>query len=158
LDEARRTEKDLREKITTIERQQQVIRELATPIIEVWDKVLTVPMLGVVDSVRAAEMMESLLTKVSRNGSRFAILDLTGVEAVDTSTASHLLKLVQALKLLGAEGIITGIQPGVAQTMVALGVDMEQITTLAKLRDGLRLCMLRQREEKAAAISVDKAK
>ena len=86
---------------------------------------------------------------------------MTGVDAVDTSTASHILKLVQALKLLGAEGIITGIQPGVAQTMVALGVDMEHITTLAKLRDGLRLCMTRQREERLAAqsvISVDKDK
>ena len=154
LTEARRTERDLRDKIAMIERQQAVIRELATPIIEVWDNVLTLPMLGVVDSVRAAEVMENLLIHVSKKASRFVILDVTGVEAVDTSTAGHLLKVIQALKLLGAEGIITGIRPSVAQTMVALGVDMEQITTLARLRDGLRLCMKRLRDEKMAATAV----
>lgn len=102
---------DLRTKIALIERQQQVIQALSTPIIEVWDKVLTLPMVGLVDSVRAAEVMDNLLMQVSRKGARFAILDLTGVEAVDTGTASHLLKLIQALRLLGAEGIITASSP-----------------------------------------------
>lgn len=143
LSEARKAEKDLRVQLALVERQQQVIRSLSTPIIEVWDKVLTLPMLGVVDSVRAAEVMEKLLGQVSRKGARFAILDLTGVETVDTGTAGHLIKLIQALRLLGAEGIITGIQPNVAQTMVALGMELTSIVTLSNLRDGLRLCMKR---------------
>jgi rsbT co-antagonist protein RsbR len=148
LSEVRKAEKELQARIDLIQRQQQVIRALSTPIIEIWDRVLTLPMTGVVDSMRAAEVMDNLLRQVSRKGARFAILDLTGVDAVDTSTASHLLKLIQALRLLGAEGIITGIQPDVAQTMVALGMNLEEIVTLASLRDGLRLCVKRIREEK----------
>jgi rsbT co-antagonist protein RsbR len=151
LSEVRRAERDLRARIELVERQQQVIRAMSTPIIEVWDKVLTLPMVGVVDSVRAAEVMDNLLQQVARKSARFAILDLTGVDTVDTSTASHLLKLIQALRLLGAEGIITGIQPDVAQTMVALGMNLETIVTLANLRDGLRRCMKRMQIEAKAA-------
>ena len=146
LTEARRAEMELRAQIELVERQKRVIRAMATPIIEVWDKVLTLPMLGVVDTTRAADVMENLLGQVSQKRARFAILDLTGVETVDTGTASHLLKLVHALRLLGAEGIITGIQPEVAQTMVTLGMDLKDIVTLSNLRDGLRLCMKRMRE------------
>lgn len=146
VSEPKRAERELREKISLIARQQQVINALSTPIIEVWDRVLTLPMLGLFDSTRAASMMEDLLLEVSRKGARFAILDLTGVEAVDTSTAAHLLKLIQALRLLGAQGIITGIQPVVAQTMVTLGLDLGEITTLANLRDALRYCMTRTRD------------
>jgi rsbT co-antagonist protein RsbR len=149
VSEAKRIEKDLMEKIELVERQHRAIRALGTPIIEVWDKVLTLPMLGMVDSVRAAELMSSLLAQVSQKGARFAILDLTGVDAVDTTTAAHLIKLIHALRLLGAEGIITGIKPDVAQTMVALGLDLKDIVTLAKLRDGLRLCMRRSQESAA---------
>jgi rsbT co-antagonist protein RsbR len=141
VSEAKRAEKELRSRLDQIERQQRVIHALSTPIIEVWDKVLTLPLLGVVDSGRAAEVMESLLTRVSQTGARFTILDLTGVEAVDTGTAAHLLKLIQAIRLLGAEGIITGIQPVVAQTMVSLGLDLKGIVTLANLRDALQRCM-----------------
>ena len=126
-----------------------MIRALGTPIIEVWDHVLTLPLLGVVDSARAAEVMDGLLKLVSQKGCRFAILDLTGVEVVDTGTAAHLLRLIQALRLLGAEGIITGIQPGVAQTMILLGMNMEGIVTLRSLRDGLRFCMARMAADKS---------
>ena len=124
-----------------IAQQRRVIRTLGVPIIEVWDKVLTVPMLGLVDSSRASELMEALLSEVIRKRARFAVLDLTGVEAVDTATAAHLLKLVDALRLLGAEGIVTGIQPAVAQTMVMLGVNTKTVKTLANLREALRYCM-----------------
>lgn len=147
--ESKRAERELREKINVIAQQQQVINTLSTPIIEVWDKVLTLPLLGLFDSTRVAIMMESLLGEVSRKGAKFAILDLTGVEAVDASTAAHLLKLIQALRLLGAEGIITGIQPVVAQTMVALGLELDRIKTLANLRDALRFCMMRSRNDVA---------
>jgi rsbT co-antagonist protein RsbR len=146
ISEAKRAESELRSKLDLIERQQRVISELSTPIIEVWDKVLTLPLLGVVDSGRAAEVMENLLTRVAQTGARFTVLDLTGVETVDTGTASHLLKLIQAVRLLGAEGLITGIQPNVAQTMVTLGLDLGQIVTLANLREGLQYCMKSMRE------------
>jgi rsbT co-antagonist protein RsbR len=138
----RRVENELRAKLALIERQQRVINELSTPIIEVWDNVLTLPMLGVVDSVRTAEVMQNLLTRIVEKRARFAILDLTGVEAVDTATADHLFKLINAIRLLGAEGIITGIQPSVAQTMVSLGIDLGRIVTLASLRDGLQYSMI----------------
>jgi rsbT co-antagonist protein RsbR len=114
VSEARRAAHKLQEQLELIRRQEAAIRALSTPIIEVWDRVLTLPLLGVLDSGRGAAVMENLLAEVSRKGARFAILDLTGVEAVDTGTANHMLKLIQAIRLLGAEGIITGIQPNVA--------------------------------------------
>lgn len=85
--------------------------------------------------------MEGLLHRVRNQGSRFAILDLTGVEVMDTATAGHLLDVIRALRLLGAEGVITGIQPAMAQTMVTLGMNLTGITTRANLRDGLRFCI-----------------
>jgi rsbT co-antagonist protein RsbR len=87
--------------------------------------------------------MQSLLNEVVRKRARFAILDLTGVEVVDTGTAAHLINLVRSLRLLGAEGIITGIQPVVAETMVMLGMSLEGIVTSANLRDGLKYCIER---------------
>jgi anti-anti-sigma regulatory factor len=135
--ETMRTKEELHAKLAVIERQQEVIQNLETPIIQVWDHVVTLPMVGVVDSRRAARVTEDLLTAVSRLQARFAILDLTGVDVVDTSTASHMLNILSAVRLLGAEGIITGIRPNVAQTMVALGLDLSRVITLATLRDGL---------------------
>jgi rsbT co-antagonist protein RsbR len=93
--------------------------------------------------------VESVLAEVTRRGARFAIVDLTGVEAMDTATAAYLLKLIQGVRLLGAEGILTGISPSVAQAMVALGIDLARVTTLADLREGLRYCIQQMR---AAAI------
>ena len=148
--QSRGAERELREKLDLIERQQQVIRELSTPIIEVWNKVLTLPMVGVVDSARTAEVMDSLLDAVVRTGAHFAVLDLTGVEAVDTKTAAYLIELVRAVRLLGAEGIITGIRPTVAQTVVALGLDLTSITTLSNLRAGLKYCIVQMNKERLA--------
>jgi rsbT co-antagonist protein RsbR len=141
ITDAKRVEEELRAKLDLIERQQQVIRALSTPIIQVWDNVLTLPMVGVIDSARASEIMQSLLNEVVRTRARYAILDLTGVDAIDTATASHLLSLIRAIQLLGAEGIVTGLQPSIAQTIVGLGVDLSGILTLATLREGLKLCM-----------------
>ncbi|MFZ6182173.1 STAS domain-containing protein [Nannocystis pusilla] len=137
---------ELESKLRLIESQQEVIRELSTPIIEVWDGVITLPIVGLVDSVRTAEIMDSLLQAVARTRARFAILDLTGVEVVDTGTASHLIGMIQAIRLLGAEGILTGIHPLIAQTIVALGVDLTRVTVLARLRDALQHCIARQGE------------
>ena len=131
------TREELDAKLAVIERQQEVIENLETPIIQVWDHVVTLPMVGVVDSRRAAKVTEDLLSAVSRLQARFAILDLTGVDVVDTGTASHMLNILSAVRLLGAEGIITGIRPNVAQTMVSLGLDLSRVITLATLRDGL---------------------
>ena len=141
ITEARRREHELRDKLDLIERQQQAIRAMSTPIIEVWDRVLCLPILGLVDGPRAAEIMDSLLQAVTRVRARFAILDMTGVEVIDTSTASHLLGLVQAIQLLGAQGVITGIHPNIAQTMVNLGMDLSRIIVRANLREALKLCI-----------------
>ncbi|WP_437900594.1 PAS domain-containing protein [Sorangium sp. So ce124] len=139
----RRAQDELRARITQIEKQQEVIRNLSTPIIEVWNGVLTLPMIGVVDSVRTAEVMDSLLARITEKQAHFAILDLTGVEVVDTKVASHLIELVAAIRLLGAEGIVAGIKPNVAQTMVALGLDLSTIATQRDLRAALSYCIRR---------------
>lgn len=135
--DARHAENELRVQLDQIEAQQKVIRDLSTPIIEVWDGVLTLPMVGTVDSVRTAEVMDSLLSQIVEKRARFAILDLTGVEVVDTRVASHLIQLVTAIRLLGADGIVAGIKPNVAQTMVALGLDLSQLNTQRNLRAAL---------------------
>ncbi|WP_437320828.1 PAS domain-containing protein [Sorangium sp. So ce385] len=137
ITEAKRVEKELRTQLQQIEAQQRVIRDLSTPIIEVWDGVLTLPMVGTVDSVRTADVMDSLLSKIVEKQAHYAILDLTGVEIVDTKVASHLIELVTAIRLLGAEGIVAGIKPNVAQTMVALGLDLSQLNTQRNLRAAL---------------------
>ncbi|MGK3967800.1 PAS domain-containing protein [Sorangium sp. So ce118] len=141
--EARQREIELRAKLQLIEKQQKVIRDLSTPIIEVWDKVLTLPMVGVVDSLRLSEVMDNLLSAIVSKDARYAILDLTGVDAVDTDTARHLIEMIDAIRLLGAEGIVTGIRSNVAQTMISLGVDLSGVTTVGNLRAGLKLCMRR---------------
>ncbi|AUX43951.1 anti-anti-sigma factor [Sorangium cellulosum] len=141
--EAKRAQQALQTKVDVIEAQQRVIRDLSAPIIEVWDGVLALPMIGVVDSARTAEAMESLLDAISRRGARFAVLDLTGVQVVDTKVADHLIKIVKSIQLLGAEGIVCGIRPNVAQTMVELGLDLSAIVTKANLRAGLTYCMQR---------------
>lgn len=143
VSEAKRREAELLSQIELIEKQQEVIRGLSTPIIEVWDGVLTLPIVGLVDSVRTAEIMDNLLQSVTRTRARFAVLDLTGVEVVDTGTASHLIGLIRAIRLLGAEGVLTGISPDIAQTIVALGVDLSHIAVFAKLRDALKYSIAR---------------
>ncbi|MBZ5715222.1 STAS domain-containing protein [Nannocystis pusilla] len=141
VSDTKRNEVELRAKLDLIEKQQEVIRELSTPIIEVWDGVITLPIVGLIDSVRTAEIMDNLLQTVGRTRARFAILDLTGVEVVDTGTASHLIGMIQAIRLLGAEGILTGIHPVIAQTIVSLGVDLTRVAVFAKLRDALHYCI-----------------
>jgi rsbT co-antagonist protein RsbR len=153
----KRATRELEARLEVIERQQEVIRNLETPIIEVWDRVVTLPMVGIVDSRRAARVMDDLLAAVVRTQALFAILDLTGVDTVDTATASHLFGLIRAIRLLGAEGIITGIRPTVAQTMVQLGLDLTSLTTRANLRDGLNHCIRQMAPAKAKAKAKAKA-
>ncbi|MCY1008037.1 PAS domain-containing protein [Nannocystis pusilla] len=151
VSDTKRNEAELRAKLDLIEKQQEVIRELSTPIIEVWDGVITLPIVGLIDSVRTAEIMDNLLQTVARTRARFAILDLTGVEVVDTGTASHLIGMIQAIRLLGAEGILTGIHPVIAQTIVSLGVDLTRVGVHAKLRDALQYCITRLGRNKRPA-------
>ncbi|WP_438003160.1 PAS domain S-box protein [Sorangium sp. So ce321] len=157
VSDTKRTEQELRTKLDLIQRQQQVIRDLSTPIIQVWDGVLTLPMIGMVDSQRTAEVMDALLDAIVRTGARYAILDLTGVEMVDTKTASYLLELVRAIRLLGAEGIVTGIRSNVAQTIVSLGIDLANITTLSNLRAALQHCIRQMTRERAAPAAMQAA-
>lgn len=144
------TERELREKLELIAHQEEAIRALSTPIIEVWDGILTLPLFGTVDSRRAGEMMERLLATIVQKSATYAIIDLTGVEVVDTSTADHIGKLVNAVELLGGRCIITGIRPAVAQTMVQIGIDLTRIVTLSTMREALRRCMREQDRERKA--------
>ncbi|AUX23265.1 uncharacterized protein SOCEGT47_037880 [Sorangium cellulosum] len=137
----KQAEATLLDKLDIIERQQEAIRELSTPIIEVWDGVITMPVFGAVDEHRAEQMMDVLLHAVVRTRCRSAIIDLTGADVIDHRTGDHVMRLVRAVELLGARGIVVGIRAEVAQTIVSLGVDLSRIITLANLRDALVHCM-----------------
>ncbi|MDI1448328.1 STAS domain-containing protein [Polyangium sp. 6x1] len=129
------------EKTELIARLRMAVDELSTPILTLWEDVLALPVIGVVDSRRSAEMMERLLDEIVRSQSRFVIIDLTGVEVIDTSTADHFMKLVKAVGLIGARCVLTGIRPAVAQTLVDLDVNFGQLETLRNLKHGLRYCL-----------------
>lgn len=122
-------------------RQQQELLELSTPVIKLWDGVLAVPLIGTIDSSRAQVVMESLLERIVDTASSLAIIDITGVPAVDTLVAQHLMKTVTAIRLMGADSIISGVRPQIAQTIVHLGIDLTGITTKASLADALALAM-----------------
>ena len=115
-------------------RQQQEMLELSTPVVKLWDGVLALPIIGTLDSSRTQTIMESLLEKIVETGSEIAIIDITGVPTVDTLTAQHLLKTVTAARLMGAECIISGIRPQIAQTIVHLGVELGDVITKASAR------------------------
>ncbi|HNN91776.1 MAG TPA: STAS domain-containing protein [Pseudomonadota bacterium] len=140
-EERERATAELREKLMVIERQDRALNELAAPIIQVWEGVLTLPILGMLDSTRAAMITDRLLNEIVERRARYAILDLTAVDAVDTHTADHLLRIVKAISLLGARAVITGIRAQVSQTMVSLGLDLSQIVTLRDLQEALLACM-----------------
>jgi rsbT co-antagonist protein RsbR len=126
-----------------INRQQREMLELSTPVVKLWDGILALPMIGTLDSARTQIVMESLLQRIVETGSQIAILDITGVPTVDTLTAQYLLKTVTALRLMGAECIISGIRPQIAQTIVHLGVDLQGVVTKANLADALAWALKR---------------
>jgi rsbT co-antagonist protein RsbR len=127
-----------------IRRQQQDLLELSTPVIKLFEGVLAVPMIGTLDSARTQVVMETLLQRIVETGSRLAIIDITGVPTVDTLVAQHLLKTVSAIRLMGAECIISGIRPQIAQTIVHLGIDLQGIASKSSLADALSLAMEQQ--------------
>jgi rsbT co-antagonist protein RsbR len=128
---------ELERSLEVIKRQQTAIAEMDTPIIQIWDQVLCLPIVGIVDSRRSAEMMENLLNNISETECRCVIVDITGVEVVDTQTADHFIKMIRAAGLLGAKCVITGIRPQIAQTLTNIGVDLSGIQTFRNLQAGL---------------------
>src|SRR5205809_7285548 len=124
-------------------RQQQDMLELSTPVVELWDGVLALPLIGTLDSARTQVVMENLLEKIVQTGAGIAIVDITGVPTVDTLVAQHLLKTVAAARLMGADCIISGIRPQIAQTMVHLQIDLSTVTTKATMADALKTAFSR---------------
>jgi rsbT co-antagonist protein RsbR len=126
-----------------ISRQQQEMLELSTPVVELWDGVLALPLIGTLDSARTQVVMENLLQRIVDTGAGIAIIDITGVPTVDTLVAQHLLKTVAAARLMGADCIISGIRPQIAQTIVHLGVDLQDVITKATLADAFSIALRR---------------
>ena len=126
-----------------IQQQQRELLELSTPVVELWEGVLALPLIGTLDSGRTQVVMESLLEKIVQSGAAIAIIDITGVPTVDTLVAQHLMKTVAAARLMGADCIISGIRPQIAQTIVHLGVDLSAVTTKASLGDAFKIALAR---------------
>jgi len=131
----------IQEQQKTIVQQQEDLLELSSPVSKVWDNVLILPVIGTLDSQRTQIMMENLLEKIVETGCTLAIMDITGVPTVDTQVANHLLKTVTSARLLGAECIISGISPAIAQTIVHLGIDLSSVKTKATLQDAMIFAM-----------------
>ena len=132
---------DLKDKLRTIEEQAQAIRDLSTPVMEIWTDILLLPIVGVVDTRRSMEIMNNLLEAIVASQSKCVIVDVTGVDVVDTKTADYLLKVVRAAALLGTRCVLTGLSPAVAQTLVEIGADLTEVETLRSIKDGLRRCL-----------------
>ena len=132
-----------KEREGVISRQQQELLELSTPVVQLWESVLALPLIGTLDSARTQVVMENLLQSIVDTGATIAIIDITGVPTVDTLVAQHLLKTVAAARLMGADCIISGIRPQIAQTIVHLGVELGEVTTKATLADAFALALKR---------------
>jgi rsbT co-antagonist protein RsbR len=126
-----------------IARQQQELLELSTPVVQLWEGVLALPLIGTLDSARTQVVMENLLERIVETGSTIAIIDITGVPTVDTLVAQHLLKTIAAARLMGADCIISGIRPQIAQTIVHLGVDLSTVVTKATLAGAFAVALER---------------
>jgi rsbT co-antagonist protein RsbR len=133
-----------------VARQQQELLELSTPVITLWEGVLALPLIGTLDSMRAQVVMESILQKIVDTGATIAIIDITGVPTVDTLVAQHLMKTIAAARLMGADCIISGIRPQIAQTIVHLGIDLTNVTTKATLADAFLVALERTGARPAA--------
>jgi rsbT co-antagonist protein RsbR len=131
------------DKSTQIEAQQRTIAELQTPVIQVWDRVLVLPIVGSLDTARTMQMTETLLDRIVETGSEIVLLDITGVPVVDTAVAKHLMETVSAARLLGSEVLIVGLTTRTALTLVHLGIDLAGVTTRTTLAKGLELAFHR---------------
>jgi rsbT co-antagonist protein RsbR len=137
------TEAYLRSRERVIQRQQEDMLELSTPVVKLWEGILALPMIGTLDSARTQVVMESLLQRIVETGAAVAIIDITGVPTVDTLVAQHLLKTITAARLMGADCIISGVRPQIAATIVHLGVDLAGVVTKATLADAFALALRR---------------
>lgn len=140
------------QQLATISQQNQQITALSAPLLDVWQGVLAVPLIGGLESLRISAIIERLLTAIGERRVRYVLLDLTGVDNLDTANAAQLIRLLSALRLLGATGIVTGIHPVVAQIVVQLGVDLRDIITLRSLQEGLRYCMSQSAQPSAHSV------
>ena len=129
---------ELEDKLQTIEKQRAAIRDLSTPIMEVWDGVLCLPVVGVMDTMRSVEMTNSLLQTVVEKKTRCIIIDITGIDVMDTRTVDHFMRMARAVRLLGAQCVLTGINPHIAQTVVHMGIDLSNIVTHRTLHEALQ--------------------
>lgn len=129
---------ELQEKLFAIDQQQAAIQELSTPIMEVWQGVLCLPIVGVVDSVRTADMARSLLSAVVARKAQFALIDITGIQVMDTQAVDHFIHMARAVRMLGARCVLSGVHPNVSRTVVHMGVDLQGIETHRSMRDALR--------------------
>lgn len=137
------TEENQKTREAVIVRQQEEMLELSTPVVKLWDGIVALPMIGTLDSNRTQVVMETLLQKIVETGSSIAIIDITGVPTVDTLVAQHLLKTVAAARLMGAECIISGIRPAIAQTIVHLAIDLGDVVTKASLADAFKAALVK---------------
>ena len=129
----------VQERERVINEQQLSMLALSTPVLQIRDQILVVPLIGTIDSARAAQIVEQLLNSIVDSQASIVIIDITGVPVIDTAVANHLIKTIQATKMLGADTIISGISPANAQTLVSLGVDLTMMTTKGTLRSGMKL-------------------
>jgi len=136
--QSERYSRDLHEKIAAIEAQEVAIAELSTPILEVWDGVLCMPIVGIVDSVRTSDMARTLLSMIVQTKARLALIDVTGIQVMDTRAVDHFLRMARAVRLLGARCVLSGVHPNVSQTIVHMGMDLKGIDTHRSIRDALR--------------------
>lgn len=149
-DETLSYQRELEGQIATIEKQRTAIQELSTPIIEVWASVLCVPIVGVLDSGRASEMTHALLNAVVEKKARFAIIDITGIDAMDTGATDHFLRMARAVRLLGADCVLSGLSPSVARTITHMGIELGGIESHRTLRDALQHYVRRRAAAKVA--------
>lgn len=142
LDEARsRSEecsRDLQDKLDAIERQQTAIQELSTPVLEVWEGILCMPIVGLVDSARTSDMARELLSAIVRAKARYALIDITGITVMDTRVVDHFIRMARAVRLLGARCALSGVHPNVSRTIVHMGLDLKGIETHRSMREALR--------------------
>ncbi len=141
-----RAQQEIDTKLALIEAQRAEIRVLSTPILDVWDDVLAVPLVGNLDHARTLEITDKLLQRVVETRARWSLLDLTGVEEVDATTADHLVKLARAVILVGGRCVVTGVSPSAADTFVALGQGLGDLKCLPNLKEGLRYCLAQRRK------------
>lgn len=157
LEEVREKNQQLGAQLETIEQQRRAIQELSTPILQLWEGILVLPVIGFVDSVRSQQMMERILEEIVERQARHVIIDVTGVAVMDTQTADYFTKIFNSVRLLGAQCLLTGIRPAVAQTLVHIGVQLDQVTTRRNLQQGLQECLRLIERDRTARNGTTKA-